>query len=130
MYYFICILNIYWCPTRFPNQKMFMSLIVTRLVPLVKQEVLILPEHLMLDGFGVVQSLVSCVVCWILCFEGQLDCVSFELRFLIIPLVSSNHSYIRHNLVFRFLHICNVLLCKSHLLMYKNYTMNTPSFSS
>ena len=67
-YYVICIFNIYWYPTRFPNQMMFVSLIVTQLVPLVEQEVPIRPEHLMLVGFGVSQSLVSCVVCRILCF--------------------------------------------------------------
>ena len=109
--------NIYWCPTRFPNQKMFVSLVVTRSVSLVEQEAIIRPEHLRLVRFGVAKSLVSCVVCRILCFQGQLHCVSFELRFLIIPLVSSNHSYIRHNPVFRFLHLCDVLLYRSHLLI-------------
>jgi hypothetical protein len=123
-------LNIYWCPTLFPNQMMFVWLIVTRLVPLVEQEVPIRPEHPRLVGFWVVQSLVSCVVCRILCFWRHLYCVSLELRFLIIPLVSSNHSYVRNSLVFLFLHICDVLLWKSHLLVYKNYTMNIPSFSS
>ena len=88
------------------------------------------PEHPRLVGFWVVQSLVSCVVCRILCFWRHLYCVSLELRFLIIPLVSSNHSYVRNNLVFLFLHICDVLLYKSHLLVYKNYAMNIPSFSS
>jgi len=67
-YYVICIFNIYWYPTRFPNQIMFVSLIVTRLVPLVEQEVPIRPEHLTLVVFGVSQSLVSYVVCRILCF--------------------------------------------------------------
>ena len=43
-------LNIYWCPTLFSNQMMFVWLIVTRLVPLVEQEVPIRPEHLRLVG--------------------------------------------------------------------------------
>jgi hypothetical protein len=51
-FYVICIFNIYWCPTLFPNQMMCVSLIVTRLVRLVEQEVLIRPEQLMLVGFG------------------------------------------------------------------------------
>ena len=109
---------------------MFVWLIVTRLVLLVEQEVFIRPENPRLVGFWVVQSLVSWVVCRILCFQGHLYCVSLELRFLIIPLVSSNHSYVRNNFVFLFLHICDVLLCKSHFLVNKNYTMNIPSFSS
>ena len=36
---------VYWCPTRFPYQIMFVSLTVTRRVPLVEQELLTLPEH-------------------------------------------------------------------------------------
>jgi len=56
--------------------------------------------------------------------------VSFGVHILVMSFVFLISTGVQHYLVFRFLHICDVLLYKSHLLVNKNYTMNTPSFST
>jgi hypothetical protein len=72
---------------------------LTRRVPQVEQELLTLPEHLFLlpvcSGVRVTRSLVLCVCFMDRClslFILSSCCLSFDLRNLITPLVSSNSS--------------------------------------
>jgi len=77
-------------------------IILTRQVPLVEQELLTIPEHRSLptcvSGLRVARSLVLCVMfcrsLFVLLsfFFSLLCCLSFDLRILITPLVSSNCS--------------------------------------
>ena len=76
---------------------------ITRRVPLVEQELFTLLVHLRLPPFfsgnRITRSLVLCVCfvdrCLSLCtfFSWPLCCLSFDLRILITPLVSSDSSY-------------------------------------
>jgi hypothetical protein len=73
---------------------------VTRRVPLVKQELHALPEHLcsppVFSGVCVTRSLVLCVMCIDCClsiFFWPSSCQSFDLRILITCLASSNSSW-------------------------------------
>jgi len=72
---------------------------LTRRVPLVEQELLILPEHMsslpVFSGVRVIRSLVLCTCCVGNCLSVcPLCCLSFfDLRIRITPLVSSNSSY-------------------------------------
>ena len=77
---------------------------LTRLVPLVEQELLTLPEHLssppVFSGVRVTRSLVlyvcfvdRCLSFWPLCCLFY-----FDMQFLIAPLVSSNSSYSKMHL--------------------------------
>ena len=93
--YFILLLHTFprpWLITEFVTR-------VTRRYPLLEQELIILPKHVRLhsvfSGVRVARSLVFCVVfcrslfnffLWTLC------CLSFDLRILITPLLSSNFS--------------------------------------
>jgi hypothetical protein len=75
----------------------------TRRLPLLEQELISLPEHVgsppVFSGVRVARSLVFCVVfCRSLfiilsLFSWSFCCLFFDLRILIIPLVSSNYSY-------------------------------------
>ena len=74
---------------------------LTRRVPLVEQELLILPDHIssppVFGGVRVTRSLALCVVdrCFSFCtfFCLPLSCpIFFDIRIIITPLVSSNSS--------------------------------------
>jgi hypothetical protein len=94
------VVNISWS---FPHSWHITEFItrLTRRLLLVEQELHTLPEHLgsppVCSGVRVTRSLVLCVgfvdcclsfFCWSLC------CLSFDVRVLIIPLVSSNSSIV------------------------------------
>jgi hypothetical protein len=73
---------------------------LTRLVPLVEQELPTLPEHLssppVFSGARGTRFLVLCVCFLDRClhfFFWPLCCLFFDIRILITPLVSSNSSY-------------------------------------
>ena len=77
---------------------------VTRQMPLVEQELLTVPKHLSsaagFSGLGVAQSLVFCVVfrrSLFVLFILPLYCLSFDLWFLITPLVSASLSNKQRN---------------------------------
>ena len=102
MLFFVCTLicfvsgsflfMLYWCPTRFPYQIMFVSLIVTRRVPLVEKELPTLLVHLSSPQDS------SCSIFSFL-FNTLIDhCFYFwPLSFnLITSLISSNFSFIRN----------------------------------
>ena len=78
------------------NYAMYFS--VTRRVPLVEQELLTIPEHLSSPFFSGVHVTRSIVFCVMFCrslfvllsfFFFSLCCLFFDLRIMIIPLVSS-----------------------------------------
>jgi len=86
-------------------------------MPLVEQELLILPEHLssppVFSGVRVTRSLalyVCCVDrCLSFCTFSFGHCVLFfDIRFLIAPLVSSNYSYMKENSCYAVMNVCVV----------------------
>ena len=99
------ILQMYY--TRIEGNKWCLDFIrLTRRVPLVEQELLTIPEHLsspaVFSGVRVTRSLVLCVCFVERClsfspfFFWPLCCLFFfDIRILVIPLVSSSSSYNR-----------------------------------
>jgi len=87
------------CPKHFPVLSSFMTRL-TRRVPFVEQELLILPEHLssppVFSGVPITRSLVLCVCFVDRClsfFFWPLCCLFFfDIQILITPLLSSNSS--------------------------------------
>ena len=91
--YYLTYVDIRWCSCR---------LTVTR-VSHVEQELLALPEHLVVGGVRVVRFLVFCVIfcrlLFVLLFFWQLCSLSlFDLRLLVTPLVSFLRKAWRYNL--------------------------------
>jgi len=80
----------------FPVRRCWCHLTVTRMVTIVEQELLTLPEHLssprVFCGVRVARSLFFCVV---LCRSLFVLLSFFDLRILITPLVSSKSSNLR-----------------------------------
>ena len=93
---------------------------VTRRVPLVEQELIILPEHASSSPlFSFCHSIFSflCNVCrslFILFLVDTLSCLSFDIRILITPLVSSNSSYWKKAELSVILIAFNDVLCSVH----------------
>ena len=88
----------------FPHSRLIIGFVtrLTRQVPLVAQELPVLPEHLssppVFSGVSVTWSLLLCVCfvdrCLSFYFWSLCCLFFFDIRILITPLVSSNSSYI------------------------------------